>query len=58
MIKIDTSNDSTCKAIITWCKENGHAYFFDTDKTRASCTYPFLIDAPKEREEEIEKLTK
>ncbi len=58
MIKIDTSNDMVCKEIIAWCRENGFAYFFDTDKTRKNCTYPFKIDAPKDREEEILNLIK
>ena len=47
MIRIDTSKDTTAKAIIAWCKENGFNYSFETkDKERSLQTYPFNITAP------------
>ena len=54
MIRHDTSNDKIAKIIINWCKENGFAYSFDTkNKERNFYTYPFTIDAPLQRREEL-----
>jgi len=56
MIKYDTSNDKTAKAIIAWCKENGFAYSFDSkDKLRSLNTYPFNIDASSEARQDLLK---
>lgn len=54
MIRHDTSNDKIAKIIINWCKENGFTYSFDTkNKERNFYTYPFSIDAPFQRRDEL-----
>ena len=57
MIRHDTSNDKIAKIIINWCKENSFAYSFDTkNKERNFYTYPFTIEAPLQRREELMEL--
>jgi len=54
MIRYDTSSDKIAKIIINWCKENGFVYSFDTkNKERNFYTYPFTIDAPLQRRDEL-----
>lgn len=57
MIRYDTSSDKIAKTIIGWCKENGYPYVFDTkNKERNYFTYPFTIEAPLQRRDELMEL--
>ena len=51
MIRYNTSNDRICKTIRSWCRENGYIYRFDDNEN--TCTYPFVILAPSDVENEL-----
>ena len=57
MIHYNTSNDKQSKKIVTWCKENGCTYSFDTkNKERREFTYPFDLIVPREKIAELKEL--
>ncbi len=56
MIRYDTSNDKTAKAIICWCRQKRYQYSFETrDRQRICFVYPFDIDAPEEFKKDLEE---
>lgn len=54
MFKFDVTKDSEATKVVNWCKVNGFDYNIEIkDKERSKILYPFNIEAPIEKLDEL-----